>query len=99
MKTIRFHEFGPPEVLRYETVPDPEPRFGEVRIRVHAGTVNRVLDVAVRAGKQPQRGAVLPLIPGVDCAGTIDAAGPGVTRFKPGERVAAAGTMPLDPVE
>ena len=89
MKAIVFHEFGPPDVLKYETVPEPEPRRGEVRIRIHAGTVNRVLDVAVRAGKQPQRAAVLPLIPGVDCAGTIDALGPGVARFTLGQRVAA----------
>ncbi len=97
MKAIVFHEFGPPDVLKYEDVPEPQPRRGEVRIRVHAGTVNRVLDVALRAGRPPQRKAVLPLIPGVDCAGIIDALGPGVTRFKIGERVAAAGTMPLEP--
>ena len=96
MKAIRFHEFGPPDVLKYEDVPDPEPRSGEVRIRVHAATVNRVLDVALRAGTQPQRRAQPPLIPGVDCAGIIDAVGPNVTRWRKGQRVAAAGTMPLD---
>ncbi len=97
MKAIVLREFGPPDALKFEDVPDPVPRPGEVRIRVHAATVNRVLDVAVRAGKQPQRGAVLPLILGVDCAGTIDALGPGVTRFAVGQRVAAAGVMPLNP--
>jgi NADPH:quinone reductase-like Zn-dependent oxidoreductase len=97
MKAVVIHEFGPPDVLRYEDVPDPVPRPGEIRIRVHAATVNRVLDVALRAGKQPQRGAVLPLIPGVDCAGVVDALGPGVTRFTVGQRVAAAGVMPLAP--
>jgi NADPH:quinone reductase len=97
MKAARFHEFGPPEVLKYEDVADPAPRFGEVRIRVHAATVNRVLDVALRAGKQPQRRAVPPLIPGVDCAGVIDAVGEGVTQWRMHERVAAAGTMPLEP--
>jgi NADPH:quinone reductase len=96
MKAIVLHEFGPPEMLKYEDAPLPQPRRGEVRIRIHAATVNRVLDVALRAGKQQQRGAKLPLVPGVDCAGVIDALGDGVTRFKPGERVAAAGTMPLD---
>ena len=45
MKAVVIHEFGPPDVLTYETVPDPVPRFGEVRVRVHAATVNRVLDV------------------------------------------------------
>jgi NADPH:quinone reductase-like Zn-dependent oxidoreductase len=67
-----------------------------VRIRIHAATVNRVLDVSLRAGNEMFRGPVLPLIPGVDCAGVIDAIGPGVTKRKVGERVAAAGTMPLD---
>jgi NADPH:quinone reductase-like Zn-dependent oxidoreductase len=98
MKAIVIHEFGPPDVLTYQDLPDPVPGPGEVRIKVHASTVNRVLDVAVRAGKQPQRNAKLPLILGVDCAGVVDAIGPGVTRFKPGDRVAAAGTMPLEQV-
>jgi NADPH:quinone reductase len=96
MKAMVIHAFGGPEVLTYETLPDPAPRRGEVRIKVHAATVNRVLDVAVRAGKQPQRKAVLPLILGVDCAGIVDAVGAGVARWKIGDRVAAAGTMPLD---
>ena len=69
MKAIVIHEYGPPDVLRYEDVPDPAPRAGEIRIRVHAATVNRVLDVSLRAGKEGARGPTLPLIPGVDCAG------------------------------
>ena len=73
MKANVIHAFGPPENLKYETVSDPQPRAGEVRIRVHAATVNRVLDVSLRAGKEMFRGPVLPLIPGVDCAGVIDA--------------------------
>ena len=96
MKAIVIHEYGPPEVLRYEDVPDPAPRAGEIRIRVHAATVNRVLDVSLRAGRETARGPVLPLIPGVDCAGTVDAVGPEVTRWKAGDRVASAGIMPLE---
>jgi NADPH:quinone reductase-like Zn-dependent oxidoreductase len=96
MKAIVIRQFGPPDVLRYEDLPDPEPRRGEIRIAVHAATVNRVLDVAVRRGEQAQRGVELPLIPGVDCAGVVDAIGPGVTRWKVGDRVCAAGRMPLD---
>jgi len=95
MKAIVIHEYGPPEVLRYEDVPDPVPREGEIRIRVHAATVNRVLDVSLRAGREKYRGPVLPLIPGVDCAGIVDAVGPQVGRWRTGDRVAAAGTMPL----
>ena len=96
MKANIIHQFGPPDVLKYQDVPDPQPRAGEVRIRVHAATVNRVLDVSLRAGKEMFRNPVLPLIPGVDCTGVVDAVGPGVTRRKVGDRVAAAGTMPLD---
>src|SRR6516164_6454523 len=96
MKAIVIHHYGPPDVLKYENVPDPEPRAGEIRIRIHAATVNRVLDVSLRAGNERARGPVLPLIPGVDCAGVVDALGPGVTRWRAGMRVAAAGVMPLD---
>ena len=97
MRAIVIHHYGPPEVLRYEEVPDPRPRAGEIRIRVHAATVNRVLDVSLRAGKETARGAVLPLIPGVDCAGVVDALGSDIKRWRRGMRVAAAGVMPLDP--
>jgi len=72
MKAIVIHHYGPPDVLKYENVPDPEPRAGEIRIRIHAATVNRVLDVSLRAGNERARGPVLPLIPGVDCAGGGD---------------------------
>jgi len=96
MKAIVIHRYGPPDVLTYEEAPDPQPRAGEIRIRVHAATVNRVLDVSLRAGREGARGPVLPLIPGVDCAGVVDAMGQGVTRWRKGMRVAAAGVMPLD---
>jgi NADPH2:quinone reductase len=96
MKAIVIHEYGPPDVLKYQDVPDPLPRAGEIRVRVHAATVNRVLDVSLRAGKEGARGPVLPLIPGVDCAGVIDAVGPGVTKWRADMRVAAAGVMPLE---
>ncbi len=97
MKAIVIHEFGPPDVLQYQPMPDPQPRAGEIRIAVHAATVNRVLDVSLRAGREGHRSPVLPLIPGVDCAGTVDAVGADVTRWKAGDRVAAAGVMPLEP--
>src|SRR5258705_8415001 len=96
MKAIVIHRFGPPEVMSYEDVPEPAPRAGEIRIRIHAATVNRVLDVGLRAGKPVQPGITLPLIPGVDCAGVIEALGAGVTRWRAGDRVAVAGMMPLD---
>ena len=55
MKAIVIHHYGPPDVLKYESVPDPEPRAGEIRIRIHAATVNRVLDVSLRAGNERAR--------------------------------------------
>ena len=91
MKAIVIHELGPPDVLKCEDVPDPQPQAGEIRIRVHAATVNRVLDVSLRAGKETRRAPALPLIPGVDCAGTVDALGPGVARWTVGQHVARSG--------
>jgi len=96
MKAIVIHRFGPPEVLSYEDVADPRPRAGEIRIRVHAATVNRVLDVSLRAGREGHRGAALQVIPGVDCAGVVDAVASDVKGWKVGDKVAAAGVMPLD---
>src|SRR4029078_6087315 len=93
MKAIVINEFGPPDVLKYESVPDPEPRAGEVRIRIHAATVNRVLEVILRASKEGASEPKLRLIPGVDCAGVVDSFGSGVTRWKKCMRVAPAGFM------
>ena len=99
MKAIVIHEYGPPEVLRYEDVPDPVPRSGR---NPHQGACR---DRQSRARREPARrqanssaGAVLPLIPGVDCAGIVDAVGPQVGRWRVGDRVAAAGVMPLEPL-
>jgi NADPH:quinone reductase len=50
MQAIVIREFGPPEVMRVEEVPTPEPGSDEVLIRIHAVSVNRTLDLAVRAG-------------------------------------------------
>ena len=97
MKAIVIHEFGPPDVLKYEDVPDPQPRAGEIRIRVHAATVNRVLDVALRAGKQaPARRRCCRSFRASIAPASSTRSAPGVTRWKVGDHVAAAGCMPLD---
>lgn len=86
MKAMVMREFGPPEVMRLEEVPTPVPGEGEVLIRVRAVSVNRTLDLVVRAGQY----AVAPQLPhvlGVDPSGMIEALGPGVTDRKPGDRV------------
>lgn len=75
MKAAILREFGPPEVLHYEDVPDPVPGPGQVIVKVHATTVNRVLNCGVRAGTQMQRKPILPLVLGVDPSGEVVAQG------------------------
>ena len=86
MKAVRIHEFGGPEVLRYEDIPDPQPRKDQVLIRVKACAMNH-LDIWVRKGLP---GVNLPHILGSDIAGEIVAVGEYVTGFKPGQRVLLA---------
>ena len=86
MKAIRIHEFGGPEVLRYEDVPDPQPRKDQVLVRVKACAMNH-LDIWVRKGLP---GVKLPHILGSDVAGEIVEVGEYVTGFKVGQRVLLA---------
>lgn len=87
MKAIRYHEFGPPEVLRYEDVPTPQPGPDEVLIRVAAVGVN-ASEVSRRGGHSPlPPGLSLPMIPGYECSGTVEAVGARVTSIRVGERV------------
>lgn len=86
MKAIVFREFGPPEVLRLEDVPTPAPGPGEVLLKVHAVSVNRTLDLAVRAGQYARRPA-LPHVLGADPCGVVAAVGPDVTTRKIGDRL------------
>jgi NADPH:quinone reductase-like Zn-dependent oxidoreductase len=87
LKAIVIRAFGPPGVMRLEEVPTPEPGRGEVLIEVHAVSVNRSLDVNLRAGTYPRLPS-LPHVPGVDPSGVIVAVGEGVTTRKVGDRVA-----------
>ena len=89
MKAVRIHEFGGPEVLRYEDVPDPKPRKDQALVRVKACAMNH-LDFWVRKGLP---GVNLPHILGSDVAGEIVELGEYVTGFKPGQRVLLA---PMD---
>jgi len=86
---IRINETGGPEVLRWEEVDVGEPGAGQVRLRQEAAGLNYI-DVYHRIGLYPQP---LPFIPGVEGAGIIEAAGPGVTGLKAGDRVAYAGPI------
>jgi NADPH:quinone reductase-like Zn-dependent oxidoreductase len=87
MKAMVIRTFGPPEVMRLEEIATPAPGPGEVLIQVHAVSVNRTLDLAVRAGTYPAQVA-LPHILGVDPSGVVSAIGPDVTTRKVGDRVA-----------
>ena len=91
MKTIRFHEIGGPEVLQLQEVPDLKPSAGQVVVRVRATGVNPV-DTYIRSGNYARK-PDLPYTPGTDGAGTIEATGPGATRFAVGDRVYLAGSL------
>ncbi len=86
MKAVRIHEFGGPEVLRYEDVPDPSLRKDQLLVRVKACAMNH-LDIWVRKGLP---GVKLPHILGSDIAGEIVEVGEYVTGFKVGQRVLIA---------
>ncbi|HVW46325.1 MAG TPA: alcohol dehydrogenase catalytic domain-containing protein [Solirubrobacterales bacterium] len=82
---VRFHEFGGPEVLAYEEVPTPSPGPGEVLVEARAIGVNGV-DTTIRRGRLPVD-RPLPLIPGLEMAGTIAALGDGVEGRRVGDPV------------
>jgi NADPH:quinone reductase-like Zn-dependent oxidoreductase len=84
MRAGIFHETGGPDVLRVEEVPRPEPRPGEVLVRVAACGLNH-LDLWVRRGLPID--TTMPHIGGSDIAGTVEEVGVGVERFAGGERV------------
>jgi NADPH:quinone reductase len=94
MKAAVFHEFGGPEVLRIEEVSLPEPKAGQLRIRVHAVSVNQTLDIGLRRGESGFD-VKLPMIPGIDPSGVVDAVGPEVTDFKVGDRVTCSLPPPV----
>ena len=85
MKTTLFHQHGGPEVLEYTDFPTPEPKVGEVLVRLHAAALNR-MDVFVRNG-WPGLKLEMPHINGADGAGEIAALGSDVAGFSTGERV------------
>jgi NADPH:quinone reductase-like Zn-dependent oxidoreductase len=87
MRGYRLHDYGGPDALRLEGLPDPVPGPGEVLVRIRAASLN-FRDLMITKG-QYSRSLSLPLIPLSDGAGEVAEVGPGVARFKPGDRVAA----------
>ena len=87
MKAIRIHNYGGPEVLKYEDAPRPQPGKDKVLIRVHATSVNPI-DWKVRAGYMKDFiPHPFPLIVGWDVSGVIEKVGPTALRFKKGDEV------------
>src|ERR1700686_2992345 len=89
MRAIVVHEYGGPEVLKYEEYPDPVPGTGEVLVRVAAASVNP-LDYKRRVGLTKDYYPIrFPGLIGVDMAGTVVKIGPGVEGFSVGDQVFA----------
>lgn len=91
MKAVRLHEFGGPEVLRYEDAPMPELKDGEVLVKVHASAVNPP-DWYLRDGYRSlppewQPEGDFPMILGTDISGVVQAVSTGVNNFKVGDEV------------
>src|SRR6202142_3223777 len=89
MKAVVVHEYGGPEVLKFEEYPDPVPGRGEVLVRVAAASVNPI-DYKRRAGLTKDFYPMqFPSLIGVDMSGTVVKVGPGVVTFTDGDRVFA----------
>jgi len=91
MKAIRVHEFGGPEVLKLENLPDLQPGPGQVVLRVHAVGVNPV-ESYIRTGTYALKPS-LPYTPGFDAAGVVASVGAGVNSVKVGDRVYTSGSL------
>ncbi|NQU70917.1 MAG: zinc-binding dehydrogenase [Rhodospirillales bacterium] len=88
MKAIVLREYGGPEMLRFEEVATPEPKPGEILIKVRNVSVNVTLDIILRKGLYPMK-PTLPHVMGTDPVGEIVALGGGLSKdFKIGDRVA-----------
>src|ERR1700741_656310 len=85
MKAVVAHEYGAPQVLKFEDVPRPEPGDDAVMARVIPSTVNPP-DPLPLSGKYPKdSGTPLPLIPGYDIAGVVQKTGTNVPKLKGGD--------------
>lgn len=90
VKAIRIHKTGGPEVLQLEDITLPPPGPGELLVRNRAIGLN-FIDTYFRTGLYPA--PHMPFVPGNEAAGEVVSVGPGVTEFKPGDRVAYVATL------
>jgi NADPH:quinone reductase-like Zn-dependent oxidoreductase len=89
MKAVVVHQYGGPEVLKFEEYPDPIPGAGEVLVRVAATSINP-FDIMRRSGSAKDVAPIkFPGIVGVDVSGTVLKIGPRVEGFSIGDRVFA----------
>ncbi len=88
MKAILVHQFGGPEVMKFDETPTPKPAAGQVLVKIHAAGVNPA-DTYARSGNYAVLPG-LPYTPGTDGAGVIDSVGDGVKKVKTGDRVYVA---------
>jgi NADPH:quinone reductase-like Zn-dependent oxidoreductase len=92
MKAVVLHEYGGPDKLKYEDVPDPVAKEGEVLVRMAASSVNPI-DYKMRSGAVKAFFPLeLPAILGRDISGIVRELGPGISQFKPGDKVMAVGS-------
>src|SRR5437773_8854561 len=87
MKAVVAHEYGGPEVLKFEEVPRPEPKENEALVRVIASGVNPADPLTLSGKYAKEFGTHLPLIPGYDIAGVVEKTGANVSRLKVGDAV------------
>jgi NADPH:quinone reductase-like Zn-dependent oxidoreductase len=87
MKAVVVHEYGGPEMLKYEDAPRPDPKEKEVLVRVIACGVNPADPLIVSGKYAKEFGTHLPLIPGYDVAGVVEKTGTKVTKLKVGDGV------------
>ena len=85
MKQVWIPKIGEPEILELREAPDPEPKPGQVRVRVNAAGIN-FADILARMGLYPDS-PKLPTVVGYEVAGTVDGVGDGVTGYRNGDRV------------
>ena len=87
MKAVVAHEYGAPDVLKFEEVPRPEPKEDEALVRVIASAVNPADPLTLSGKYAKEFGTHLPLIPGYDIAGVIEKTGANVTKLRVGDAV------------
>ena len=93
MKAVVLHEYGGPDKLKYEDVPDPVPKAGQVLVRMTATSVNPI-DYKMRSGAMKNFFPLeMPAILGSDVSGIVRNLGPRVSGFNPGDKVMALATQ------